>query len=106
MRRALMPACLVLEWPPRLPNFSSRGSGPQDGGREWGLPRGREGDEEGVAAHDRGRDEPALLRPVDHVDEDSRGLGLVPAEAVDLLVLARIDHEPGAHEGTLPVLAR
>ncbi len=77
----------------------------QGRGEKWALAGGRDGDQQGVAPHYRRGDEPALRRAVDDVDEDAGGLRLFPALPVDLAVLACIDHESRAREGTRPVFA-
>src|SRR4029077_3489657 len=78
----------------------------QGGGQEWTFARGRDGDEQRIAADDRGRDETALRGPVDDVDEDAGRLRLGPAAAVDLEVVTGIDYKPGAGEVACLVVAR
>src|SRR5207245_10096663 len=78
----------------------------QCGGEERTLARGRDGDEQRVAAHDGGRDEAALLGPVDDVDEDAGRLGLRPALPVDAFVVAAgVYHQARAGEVTRRIVA-
>ena len=55
------------------------------------LARCGDRDQQWIAADDRRRDETALRRTVDNVDEDAGRLGLFPAAPVDFGVFAGID---------------
>jgi hypothetical protein len=60
------------------------------------LARGRDGDQQWVAAHQRWGNEAALLGPVHDVDQHSQPLRLIPALLVDGQVVAGVDGDTGA----------
>ena len=105
----------LAELPPHIADQSGKRSplapqpaldpGAQRRGEEGALARSGDGDEQRVAPNDRGRDEAALRRAVDDVDQDAGFLRLLPAAPVDLCVFAGIDDETGAGEIARPVIA-
>src|SRR5713226_2541654 len=68
--------------------------------------RCRDRDEQRIPFDDGGRDEAALCRAVDDVDEDARFFSLLPAAPVDVRVFAGIHDEAGADEIAGLVLLR
>lgn len=93
------------EWPPLAAEPGLQALA-QSGGQERALPLGGDGDQERIAAHDGRGDEPALVGPVENVEEYARRLGLGPGAGVDFGVAAGIDHDSGAGEDAVFVLVR
>src|SRR5207247_8468157 len=89
-----------------LPTEPALEPGAERRGQEGTLAGGGDRDQQRLAVHDRRGDESALRRAVDDVDHDAGRLGLRPALAVDLRVVAGVDDQARPGEDARPVLTR